>query len=78
MLDVASYPLGWWLMDSQTGMFGGTAPPNPNETVIWVAALLIGVPGIQQLLMLKFGGSIGTGSSPSAPASEEASSPSPS
>jgi hypothetical protein len=73
--DVVSYALGWWLMDSQAGMF--TDPPaHPNETLMWIAALLIGVPGVAQVIALRFGG---TGSMPPPSAAQPSSvSPSPS
>jgi hypothetical protein len=48
----------------------GFAPPNQsNETLIWVAGLLIGVPGLAQVLALILGGtSARTGEQPSSPA----------
>lgn len=39
------------------------APAQVNETLIWLAAALIGVPGLTQLLALRFGGSTPTGGS---------------
>lgn len=53
--DVVSYVLGWLMMDSQAGIL--SAPPvHPNETAMWIAALLIGVPGVAQVIALRFGG----------------------
>jgi len=76
--DVASYVLGWALMDSQAGIFTDP-PPHPNETLMWIAALLIGVPGVAQVIALRFGGGasalsrpVGQDSSPSLPPSPSA------
>ena len=63
MRDVTSYLIGVTLMFKQAGII--FAPPTqPNETLTWIAALLIGVPGVAQIIALRFG----TGSSPSVPA----------
>ncbi len=68
--DVVSYCLGWALMDSQVGIF--RAPPaHPSETAMWIAALLIGVPGIAQVIALRFG--TAPGGSPPAVAGSPAS-----
>ena len=61
--DVLSYVGGWLLMDSQAGVFT-TPPSHPNETVMWIAALLIGVPGVAQVIALRFGGTAPVGSPP--------------
>lgn len=42
-------------------------PAQANETLIWIAALLIGVPGIAQIVTLRFG----TGSQPLPPAVQD-------
>lgn len=54
------------------------APPSQiNESLIWLAAALIGVPGLTQILALRFGNPTSTAGSPPAPPGS-GSSPSPS
>jgi hypothetical protein len=49
-----SYTGGWLLIFKQAGIF--FAPPvQTNETLIWVAGLLIGVPGLAQLIAWRMG-----------------------
>jgi hypothetical protein len=43
-------------------------PPQVNETLVWVSALLIGVPGVIQVIGWRFGTG-GDGSAPAPPAS---------
>lgn len=64
--DVTSYLGGWALMLKQAGIFF-VPPPQPNETLIWVSALLIGVPGVIQVIGWRFGTG-GGGSAPAPPA----------
>jgi hypothetical protein len=66
--DIGSYLIGVALMFKQAGIIF-TPPAAPNETMIWIAALLIGVPGVAQIITLRFG----TGSQPSQPASSDSS-----
>lgn len=54
LADPISYVLGWVLLDSQVGIIRH-APDHPSETAMWIAALLIGVPGVLQVLMWRFG-----------------------
>lgn len=68
--DVTSYIGGWLLIFKQAGIL--FAPPaQTNETLIWVAGLLIGVPGLAQLIAWKTGGGTpaGTAGPPALPAS---------
>jgi hypothetical protein len=75
--DPISYIMGWVLLDSQVGIVRH-APANPNETAMWIAALLIGVPGVLQVIMWRFGqsgGSTPAASSSPGPAPEGSPSP---
>jgi len=77
--DITSYVGGWLLIFRQAGILFDP-PAQPNDTVIWIGALLIGVPGVAQILAWRFGGGSTTapvGSSPAAPGSSSQQSPSP-
>lgn len=46
--DLSTYLGGWAIIAKEAGLF--FAPPSQvNETLIWVAATMIGVPGLRQL-----------------------------
>lgn len=65
--DVTSYVGGWLLICKQAGIVF-VPPPQPNDTLIWIAALLIGVPGVAQIIAMRFGGSAASpGGSTTAP-----------
>lgn len=67
--DIGSYLIGVAIMFKQAGIIF-TPPPQANQTLIWIAALLIGVPGVAQIIALRFG----TGSQPLPPPSPDSSS----
>lgn len=68
--DAATWLGGWLIIFKQAGLF--FAPPTQvNETLVWMAAALIGVPGVAQLWLARSGAGTstgGSGSSPPAPA----------
>lgn len=66
LLDTLSWGGGWVIILKQAGILF-VPPPQVNETLIWMAAALIGVPGLTQLLALRFGGSTPTAGSPPGP-----------
>ena len=74
LLDTASWLGGWVLIFKQAGII--FAPPSQvNETLVWLAAAMIGVPGVAQILLARFGSGTGMGDSPRpAPAPESSSS----
>lgn len=73
--DVTSYFGGWALLIYQVRF---VEPSQVNESFLWIAVGLIGVPSLAQLWSLRSGGSAsGTGEPPSPPASPP-SGPSPS
>lgn len=68
--DVGTYLGGWVLLAKQAGIL--LDPPSaPSETLIWAAAVMIGGPGIVQLLTWRFGtgGSLSQPESPPSPSS---------
>jgi len=68
--DAGSWIGGWLLIFKQAGIL--FAPPSQvNETIIWMAAALIGVPGVMQLWLARSGADTSTGVSPSLPPSSE-------
>jgi hypothetical protein len=69
--DIVSLTLPWALIFKQAGIF--FAPPaTVSEPILWLAAAILGVPGVAQILALRFGG----GTAPSPPAEvPQASSP---
>jgi len=71
--DTSAYVGGWLLMLKEAGILFDP-PPQANETLIWVAALLIGVPGVAQVIAWRFG----TGGVPSSPPPPESPPPLPS
>jgi hypothetical protein len=71
--DTASFLGGWAIIFKQAGIFF-VPPPHPNEVLIGIAALIIGVPGVAHVLTARFGGQP-TGPPPSPPP-EPVSSPS--
>jgi hypothetical protein len=54
-----------------------TPPAQVNETLVWLAAVLIGVPGVMQLWLARYGVVPSTGASPPLPPSPESSPSSP-
>jgi hypothetical protein len=66
LLDTLSWGGGWVIILKQAGILF-VPPPQVNETLIWLAAALIGVPGLTQILALRFGGSTPTAGSPPVP-----------
>ena len=65
--DVTSYFGGWALLIYQVRF---VEPAQVNESFLWIAVGLIGVPSLAQLWALRSGGSgSGTGGSPSPPES---------
>lgn len=73
--DGASFLGGWAIIFKQAGIFF-EPPPHPNEILIGIAALIIGVPGVAHILTARFGGQP-TALPPSAPRAPESSSSSP-
>ena len=59
LLDTASWVGGWVLIFKQAGIVF-PPPEQVNETLIWLAATMIGVPGIAQILFARFGGGTST------------------
>lgn len=55
--DITSYLGGWALIFKQAGILF-VPPAQANETLIWVAGLLIGVPGIAQIIAWRTGGTV--------------------
>ena len=70
--DAGSWIGGWLLIFKQAGILFDP-PSQVNETMIWVAASLIGVPGVFQLWLARSGGATSTGVSPSPPPPPESS-----
>jgi hypothetical protein len=65
--DTGTWVGGWVLIFKQAGIV--FAPPTQvNETLIWVAAVLIGVPGAAQVWAGRSGQTGGTGASSTSPA----------
>lgn len=74
--DAATWLGGWMIIFKQAGI--GFAPPaQVNETLIWVAAALIGVPGVAQLWLARSGAAPSTDGSGSSPPSVPSSPSSP-
>jgi hypothetical protein len=71
--DVSSYLLGAALVLKQSGL-GFAPPPQVSLPVLLVGGLLVGVPGLAQLVMWGFRaaapGSAGISGQPSGPAAE--------
>lgn len=63
LLDTASWLGGWVLIFKQAGIIFDP-PSQVNETLVWLAAAMIGVPGVAQILLAKFGSGTGMGDSP--------------
>ena len=69
--DVVSYVGGWLLIFKQAGVLF-TPPDQVSPLLVILSALLIGVPGLVQLITLFVTGtSTGTGTRPSSPPSVE-------
>jgi hypothetical protein len=66
VLDTASWLGGWVLIFKQAGILFAP-PPQVNETLVWLAAAMIGVPGAAQILLARFGSRTGMGASPQPP-----------
>jgi len=70
--DGGTWVGGWILVFKQAGIL--FAPPaQVNEFLVSLAALMIGVPGVAQLLQLRFGKDTSTPASPVPPPSPESS-----
>lgn len=52
--DAGSWVLGWVIIFKQAGILFDP-PSQTSETLIWVAAALIGVPGVAQLWQARSG-----------------------
>jgi hypothetical protein len=52
--DVASLTLPWLLIFKQAGIFFA-APASVSEPILWLAGAMLGVPGVAQILSLRFG-----------------------
>ncbi len=72
--DVTSFILGWVLIFYQA-LF--VDPSKVNETFLWIAATLVGVPGAAEALTRIRSGTGGSPSSPPSPPSLPSSSSSP-
>jgi len=68
--DAGSWIGGWLLIFKQAGIIFDP-PAQVNETLIWMAAALIGVPGVFQLWLARSGAATSTGASPPPPPSPE-------
>ena len=66
--DVVSLTLPWVLIFKQAGI-GFPPPAEVSEPILWLAGAMLGVPGVAQILALRFGGGTGTGESPRQPVS---------
>lgn len=66
LLDTASWLGGWIIIFKQAGILF-VPPAQVNETLVWLAAAMIGVPGVAQILLARFGGGTGMGESPPPP-----------
>jgi hypothetical protein len=82
VVDLVSLTFPWVLIFKQAGIV--FAPPTTvSEPILWLAGAMLGVPGVAQILSMRFGGSTapsGSGeaqppspSSPSSSAGSEAS-----
>lgn len=65
--DAATWVLGWVIIFKQSGILFDP-PAQHNETLIWMAGALIGVPGIAELWRARSGQPTGTGAAGSSPA----------
>jgi hypothetical protein len=68
--DVLSFGLGWALIFQQA-LF--VDPSRVNETFIWLAGTLLGVPGASEVLARIRSGTGGSGSPPASPGSPSSS-----
>jgi hypothetical protein len=66
LLDTLSWLGGWVIISKQAGILFDP-PAQVNETLVWLAAAMIGVPGVAQVLLARFGNGAGTAGSPSSP-----------
>jgi hypothetical protein len=74
--DAGSWIGGWLIIFKQAGILFDP-PPQTNETLVWMAAVLIGVPGVAQLWLARYGQSTPTAGSSLSPPSPESSPSSP-
>ena len=74
--DVAAWVIAGTILLKQAGIFFDP-PSQVSDTLVWVAAALIGGPGIAQLIQARFGQPTSTGASSSPPVSPESSPSSP-
>lgn len=66
--DLVAFTFPWVLIFKQAGIL--LPPPEQvSEPILWLAGAMLGVPGVAQILSLRFGGSADTGGSlpPEAP-----------
>ena len=75
--DAGSWIGGWLIIFKQAGILFDP-PPQTSETLVWLAAALIGVPGVMQLWLARYGQGMPTAGSPPSPPSPESSPSSPS
>lgn len=63
LTDFVALTFPWLLIFKQAGI--GFAPPTEvSEPILWLAGAMLGVPGVAQILAVRFGG-IGTDALPS-------------
>lgn len=68
LIDVASFTLPWVVIFKQAGIMFDP-PAQVSEALLWLAGAMLGVPGVSQVLVSRFGNGTGTGDSPSPAAS---------
>jgi len=74
--DIGTWVGGWMIIFKQAGILF-PPPTEVNETLVWMAAALIGVPGVAQLWQARSGADTSTDASPPRPPSPESSRSSP-
>lgn len=63
--DLVAFTFPWVLIFKQAGI--GFAPPSQvSEPILWLAGAMLGVPGVAQILALRYGSGTGTDGSHSA------------
>jgi hypothetical protein len=66
VIDVVSLTFPWVLIFKQAGIIF-TPPTSVSEPILWLAGAMLGVPGVAQILALRFGGTTGPQQQPGAP-----------